>query len=430
MLRVSCTGSKQFCCPNYPPLGSPKDLDIELNHELLLDPPFLGLPPPPLEYYEEFSRNVAVLHVAPELHEVWYDIVYGKDTTFDAVILDAYGLGNLPSNTKLTELISLRSGTGLQTFVTTQCHNGNVSADYASSAERLGGILCFDMSLPAIYCKVSIIAPRAGKSTEQARRLLGISIHGEISPPDQGRLKLQGWIYRYFEGLLEPYLGEKFAKVFNPILQSIILSGGASSLQPIIQDALSSDGSLLEKSFSGGLNIAHMLAFQNNNELLELLKRTLSKERLSDLLQSKDEFGISPLGYCMRTRKATKVEEICSLCAENYEPDETLRLNLQASIAAGDHTLLEKVLLASPHKIEAILDIEKRNLLHISCFQGSVECVKLLTSKTHLSEETIKSLLKAKDLDGLSPEALAKLNKQDKVLGLLQQFSQKTPVKK
>lgn len=425
MLRISCSGSKQFCCPNYPPLGTPKDLDIELNPELMLDPPFLGNPPPPLEYSTEFSRKVAVMHVTPELHDTWYDVVYGENSTFDAVILDAYGLGNLPSNTKLTELIASRSATGLQTFVTTQCHYGNVSADYASSAERLGGILCADMTLPAIYCKVSIMIQKAGRSTQESRRLLGLSIHGEISPPDQGRLKLPGWIYRYFEGLLEPYLGSKWDQISGAVLYSVMLSAAASGGLPFITDVLHQDANLLEACAADRTTMAHLLGFQNSSDLLELLKNKISSQKLKGFLQKKDVFGIEPIGYGLRIKKKFKLEELSTLVGGDYEPDDTIKANVQTAVAASDAAFLELFLTCKPKNIHLLVDIENRNLLHIACFQGSSECVTLLTSKRYLAEATILFLLSSKDLDGCRPVDLAAVCKQEEIVKSLQKLTTK-----
>lgn len=419
MIRSSCTGSKQFSCPNYPPLGCPKDLDIELNPELLLDPPFLGNPPPALEYCGEYSRQVAVLHIAPELHESWYEIVYGTNSKFDAVILDAYGLGNLPSNTKITELIAQRSATGLLTFVTTQCHNGNVSADYASSAERLGGILCADMTLPAIYCKVSIMIKKAEKCTSEARRLLGLSLHGDISPPDQGRLKPPGWIYRYFEGLLEPYLADRTSEVCRAVLHSVMMSGGADGMLPIVQDIVGHDKLLLNIDTLDKSNLAHTLAFQSSNKLLDFLKEHNEESVLRTMLQSQDAFGISPVGYCLRTKKHSKIERITAITEGGYVADESVKAHLLAAAASPDTSLLERFLLAKPADLEKINDLENRNLLHIACFQGCTDTVAMLLSEKHNKTQTIRYLLTAKDMDGCLPEDLAALNKHTQVLKVI-----------
>lgn len=111
-----------------------------------------------------YNPKVTTLTLTPETNDALLDIIYESSGLFDAVVIEAFGLGNVPSNNKLKSLIeaktkqgSLRLSQGIYSFITTQCRQGSVGSSYSSSASYFGAILCADMTLPAVVCKASLV---------------------------------------------------------------------------------------------------------------------------------------------------------------------------------------------------------------------------------------------------------------------------------
>ena len=101
-----------------------------------------------------------MIHITPNLNEEILKTIYDNEKlNIRAVILRAYGAGNLP-DTKSSQLINhIKKGKerGILTFFITQCANGNVKDYYESSAGLIGAIGCEDMTLPAATAKIAYI---------------------------------------------------------------------------------------------------------------------------------------------------------------------------------------------------------------------------------------------------------------------------------
>lgn len=55
-----------------------------------------------------------MLPLSPDLNDCMLDLVYGEEGTglFKAVIIEAFGIGNLPNNSRLKDLIAQKTKEG------------------------------------------------------------------------------------------------------------------------------------------------------------------------------------------------------------------------------------------------------------------------------------------------------------------------------
>lgn len=59
---------------------------------------------------------MTTLTLSPDTNDVMLDVIYNSQGLFDAVVIEAFGLGNIPSNNKLKELIQEKTKQGTSNF--------------------------------------------------------------------------------------------------------------------------------------------------------------------------------------------------------------------------------------------------------------------------------------------------------------------------
>lgn len=103
-----------FRSPNYPPLGFTKSQDIRIFWENTKDYAVEGgFYSKELDVVERYSPRVLTLTLTPSLSDSLLELIYGESSNLcDAVIIEAFGLGNLPSNTRLKDLIAQKTKQG------------------------------------------------------------------------------------------------------------------------------------------------------------------------------------------------------------------------------------------------------------------------------------------------------------------------------
>jgi len=85
----------------------------------------------------------------------------------DAVILSAYGMGNLPiNNHDLMNTIRQAVSDGVLVVISTQCYHGAVKDVYATGRflTNMGCILSHDMTLECIFAKLSYLTGKVSAS--------------------------------------------------------------------------------------------------------------------------------------------------------------------------------------------------------------------------------------------------------------------------
>lgn len=114
-IKNRCQGSEIFHSPNYPALGSTSNQDTKIFWENVKEFSHEGaFKSKTLDLMETFSDKVIILTLHPSMNDFMLELIYGEDTDklYDAIIIEAFGLGNLPSNTKLADLIQQKTKKG------------------------------------------------------------------------------------------------------------------------------------------------------------------------------------------------------------------------------------------------------------------------------------------------------------------------------
>ena len=173
--KVSANGLVAFESPNYPRLA---DVGTEIAYrskflrkkecgELKL----AALAPVP----------IAVLKIFPGISPQLFESVI--DSGVRAIVIEAFGAGNIPSATDLAAVLKRAADAGVLIVVTSQCGSGTVSlGTYATSSPLLsaGAVSGQDMTTEAAVAKLYYLFSKHG-DTETVRAIMGTDLVGEMS---------------------------------------------------------------------------------------------------------------------------------------------------------------------------------------------------------------------------------------------------------
>ena len=98
-----------------------------------------------------------------------YHVLEQMFSSSDAVILSAYGMGNLPvDNEQLMGTIKKAVDDGVLIVVSTQCYHGTVSDVYATGRylTEMGCILAHDMTIECIFAKLGYLIGKVSLLTQ------------------------------------------------------------------------------------------------------------------------------------------------------------------------------------------------------------------------------------------------------------------------
>ena len=163
--RKTCSKSfAAFSSINYP------DLAILHDHRLLCYISPEALPEP--VFCETLDERVGLIKMVPGTDFEQLDFMLERK---DAVIIECFGVGGLPSynDDKLFEVIRRRTGEGKFIVMTTQVQNEGSDLSVYSVGHRLkdnkNGLEAYDMTTEAAYAKMMWILGRSHDSAEVAR---------------------------------------------------------------------------------------------------------------------------------------------------------------------------------------------------------------------------------------------------------------------
>ena len=165
-----------FTSPNYPPLAS-AGVSINYNRSSLFE-----IPDQPLKLTEIRHHSIGVIKMFPGIQFGLFEPILTND--LDALILETFGAGNIPSHdSELPVIIKRALSSGAAVLVRSQCPQGSVRLgiyEAGSSLAKAGAISGYDISTEAAIGKLYYLFSR-GIRGEKLKYLMEKPLRGELS---------------------------------------------------------------------------------------------------------------------------------------------------------------------------------------------------------------------------------------------------------
>jgi len=176
--KVSADDLDAFASPNYPRIA-------EIGTSILYRKKFLRTPTgEPFRLFEIGDVPIAVIKMFPGIQYKLLEAVL--DGGMRAVVLEAFGAGNIPDGKSLEPLLLEAKKRGTVIVVTSQCGRGNVCLGaYAASMHlRLAGAVSgLDMTTEAAVTKLYYLFSKYS-DVELIKELMERDMRGEVSSHD------------------------------------------------------------------------------------------------------------------------------------------------------------------------------------------------------------------------------------------------------
>ncbi len=174
--KVSADDLKAFASPNYPRLA---DVGTSIVYrKKFLYPGGEGA----LKLVELSPIPIAVIKMFPGFSAPLVRSLVNSGVR--AIVLEAFGAGNIPSSTELSSALSEAVESGAVIVVTSQCGRGNVAiGTYATSQmlKKIGAVSGFDMTTESAVAKLYYLFSKYEGDTERVRSLMECDLRGEVS---------------------------------------------------------------------------------------------------------------------------------------------------------------------------------------------------------------------------------------------------------
>ena len=174
-----------FDSPNIDPLAT-IGITIDENDHLQL-PPARGA----LRVHSNMDTRLLTLRLVPGFDDAMIKDMIDRNVEQNlmrAMVLQLYGTGNIPSvKESFIQLLADAVDRGLLVVAATQCHTGSVMMGHyavGKALESAGVVSAADMTLEATACKIAYLYGRQDLNHKEVATLMGVSIRGEITPPE------------------------------------------------------------------------------------------------------------------------------------------------------------------------------------------------------------------------------------------------------
>ena len=401
--KSKCEHTYNFYSPNFPPLAQTMNFDININWNLIRRSFYSGKDDLVLD--ENFTDKVSNVFILPNMNDVHLEIEFSSN---DGLILEAFGKGNIPSNTILKHLITSKNDNNAKVFIVSQCHKGDVGGNYSSSGEHIGAFMCGDMTSAASFAKVSMILVKS-KDKSEISGMLRRSWRGEITEDESLNYSKDGGIIRYLESKITHYVQDKteLRLIIDSLLPSIMQSAAKYNNPIIFEEILTFNSSFKTSKTYDGLNLIHSTIFHFNRSFLAMIIKHFKDEpeEIERMIYEKDSFGYTPMDYCIQTKvyhgiKALSLKKITSDHLHTSSLGSIINASIDNNVEVIRNLLEAKVLLTT------IKDQFGRTPVHIAFSLNHIEQIKLyldanvdfevvdddgLTPRDHCLNEEVKS---------------------------------------
>jgi len=176
-IKVSAGSLHAFESPNLPPLAS-VGINISVDTRSLWKPSKIAT----LNVQANLCRDVVLLRLFPSIRT--QTVKHFLEPPIKGVVLQCYGAGNMPSNrSDIIEAIAEATKKGVLVVSCTQCSHGAVSGEYETGKALMdaGVIPGSDITPEAALAKLSYVLAKNDWSNEQRRKVMELSIRGEMT---------------------------------------------------------------------------------------------------------------------------------------------------------------------------------------------------------------------------------------------------------
>jgi L-asparaginase len=153
-------------------------VDIRYNEKFILQPDYNN----PVIFNFRLDNNVAILKLFPGIQESVVRSILSVPN-LKGVVLETYGSGNAPTDQWFTDALQEAMDKGIVIVNVTQCLYGNVEMhryETGQHLEKLGVVSGHDITTEAALGKLMILQGN-GKTPDELRRLMSISLRGELT---------------------------------------------------------------------------------------------------------------------------------------------------------------------------------------------------------------------------------------------------------
>lgn len=173
--KVSADDLEAFASPNYPRLA-------DIGTSIVYRRKFLRTgTDEPFNLFEIRDVSIAVIKMFPGIqHKLLEAVLLGGAR---AVVLEAFGAGNIPNGLELAPLLERAREKGVVVVVTSQCGKGNVELGAYAASKYLkdaGAVSGLDMTTEASVAKLYYLFSKY-EDIELIKRLMETDLRGEIS---------------------------------------------------------------------------------------------------------------------------------------------------------------------------------------------------------------------------------------------------------
>ncbi|KAJ8079102.1 hypothetical protein PM082_013389 [Marasmius tenuissimus] len=220
--KVSSYDLNAFDSPNFGSLVK-VGIDIVVNWNDVIRPTSLR----PFRAHKEMSPHVATLRLFPGITAATVRAFFMPPIR--GVILETFGAGNAPQRSDLMSALKEACESGIIVVAITQCTRGTVSDAYETGRTLLqtGVVPGGDMTPECALAKLSYLLSKPELSVEEVRKLMGVSLRGELTRPSTApapsTLNIEKNLEN-LEGVLSRFIGLSHSNTSFSKTPSIVVS--------------------------------------------------------------------------------------------------------------------------------------------------------------------------------------------------------------